>query len=103
MKNNRISLSGLLSVAFYLGMFAGAYHYDLQSIHQSAANSGEGGIVLMLYALPWVMLHPSLLTLFGGIIYNAILIYLVMGGALAAFKKTRPQPGAVPDANSGRR
>jgi hypothetical protein len=103
MKNYRLSLFGLIGATFFLGMFVGAYLFNMNSISSNVANSGEGGIILILYAMPWVMIFPkSFLGFALGLILNTILIYLVLGGGFALVRRERPQQGTPVDAKTRR-
>ena len=75
----------------------GAYHFNEHSVAQQSGNSGEGGIILILYTLPWIALFPSsvaagslrIYAIFLSVGINAVLIYFLMGGALAFFQKKK--------------
>lgn len=75
----------------------GAYHFNEHSLAQQSGNSGEGGIILVLYTLPWIALFPSsvaagsfrIYAILISVGFNAALIYFLMGGALALLHKKK--------------
>lgn len=88
----RFSKSGLLSTGFFLGSAVAVFCWLIYSAATNPADSGEGGVLLLFFALPWIMYFPrSLINPFSAvamIVMNSLLIYLITGGLRFRFAGT---------------
>ena len=80
----RYSRCGALAATSFLLAAAGVFAWIFFVASRNPADSGESGILLLPFALPWVMLAPeSWLGPSLGlacVLLNAVLVYCVFGG-----------------------
>lgn len=80
----RKSRAGSIAAGLFLLAFVGLFAWLYFSASQNAADSGESGILLLPFAMPWVMWLPvewlGPLSGFLCVVFNAALIYGVFGG-----------------------
>lgn len=78
------SKSGLIAASAFLLPAVGIWGWLIYSASTNHADSGEGGILLIPFALPWLYMLPAdqnTLWLFPVYIFlNAFLIYCLLGG-----------------------
>ena len=78
------STFGLLASGLFLGLFFGLLGWVVFSASSNPADSGESAIMLLPFALPWIMWLPvELLGPWTGlacVLLNAALLYLLFGG-----------------------
>ncbi len=80
----RLSRTGLITSGLFLCMAATVFFWVLYSATTNPADAGESGIMLLPFAMPWIMLLPQAwvtpLAGVGAIILNALLLYFIFGG-----------------------
>ena len=80
----RFSRSGFAAAALFLALFFGLFAWVFFVASKNPADSGESGILLLPFAMPWVTMLPQRwLGPAAGILsvlLNAFIIYLVFGG-----------------------
>ena len=80
----RYSRSGFIAAGILLLLFACAFAWVFLVASKNPADSGESGILLLPFAMPWISLIPSawlgLLVAFGCVLLNALILYCVFGG-----------------------
>lgn len=80
----RFSASGLAAAGVFILLAMTAFAWIFFVASKNPADSGESGIILVFFALPWISLLPSawLGPLVGlvSIVCNALILYLVFGG-----------------------
>ncbi len=80
----RRSKLGLLVSICYLALFLMVLGWVVFSASSNPADSGEAGILLLPFAMPWIEFMPEgwlgLPAAVGSVFVNAVLIYLVFGG-----------------------
>lgn len=80
----RLSKAGLLAAGLFLGAAVAvfAWIFFLASTH--SGDSGESGVLLIPFAMPWIVLIPKTWlgpgTGLGAILLNAFILYLLFGG-----------------------
>lgn len=86
------SRAGLVLAAIFLLLAAATHAWLLYSAHTNPADSGEGGVLLLLLAMPWPRLLPDALwdssaagrfgpfLCWAMIVLNALLLYCIAGG-----------------------
>ena len=95
-KINKLSKSGLTIAGLYFVLFVVVYSYLRYCTRTNPGDSGEGGIYLVPFVLPWYLLVPyshfreSFATPLHCIsaLLNSIIIYFLCGG-VAAFWQSR--------------
>ena len=86
----RFSRIGLAAAIVFLILAGGVFAWIFFVASKNPADSGESGVLLLPFALPWVFLAPEpwvgpVLGLIS-ILFNAALLYLVCGGLRLAKK-----------------
>ena len=80
----RFSKGGLLAAGLFLTLVIAVFAWVLYSATTNPADSGESGLLLLPFAMPWVAIMPqswlSATTGFGAIGLNASILYLIFGG-----------------------
>ena len=80
----RSSLTGLIAGGLFLSLAVGVFCWIFFVASKNPADSGESGIMLLPFAMPWIMWLPvewlGPLTGFACILLNALLLYLLFGG-----------------------
>jgi len=80
----RKSLAGLIAGGLFLSLAVGVFCWIFFVASMNPADSGESGIMLLPFAMPWIMWLPvewlGPLTGFACILLNALLLYLLFGG-----------------------
>jgi len=80
----RFSKAGLAATGLFLLLAAGVFFWVFFVASKNPADSGESGILLLPFAMPWVIMMPTpwldLLTGIGSILLNALILYLLFGG-----------------------
>ncbi|MDD2943255.1 MAG: hypothetical protein PHC51_09855 [bacterium] len=89
----RLSKSGFLFSGFFLGSAVAVFGWLMYSAATNPADSGEGGVLLLFFAWPWIMYVPKLyigpFSAVAMIVMNSLLIYLVAGGLRFSFSGKR--------------
>jgi hypothetical protein len=87
----RRSSAGLLAGGLFLLVFFAIAAWVFFVASKNPADSGESGILLLPFAMPWVMWLPAAwlgpLAGFGCVAFNAVLLYALFGGL-----RLRPGP-----------
>ena len=90
----RRSGSGLLAAGLFLLAFLGLLSWVFFVASKNPADSGESGILLLPFAMPWVMWLPlewlGPLAGFACVALNAVLLYGLFGGV-----RLDPRSGAA--------
>lgn len=80
----RFSWAGLIASGLYLGAFLVGLAWLFYSSSTNPGDSGEGGVLLLPFVMPWVMFLPDawggLGSVIGIVVLNAVLLYLLFGG-----------------------
>jgi len=80
----KCSRLGLITAGIFLSLAAAVFCRILLSAATNPADSGESGIMLLPFAMPWIMLMPQAwigpLAGLGAIILNALILFLLFGG-----------------------
>jgi hypothetical protein len=80
----RISKWGFLASGLFLLLAAAVFGWIIYSASTNPGDSGESGILLLPFAMPWIMLIPqnwlAPITGFGLIGLNALILYAIFGG-----------------------
>ena len=80
----RWSWPGAIVAGIFLLLFLAALAWLMYSSATNPADSGEGGVLLLLFALPWAWWMPhawlNLASGIGAVLLNAALLYLLFGG-----------------------
>lgn len=80
----RKSRGGLIAAGLYLLLVFTIFCWIFFVASKNPADSGESGILLLPFVMPWIMWLPVELlgppALFGCILLNALILYLVFGG-----------------------
>ena len=84
----KYSRRGMLAAGSLLASFTCVFAWVFFVASKNPADSGESGILLLPFAMPWIMLIPSawlgLLVAVGCVLLNALILYCVFGGLRAA-------------------
>ena len=96
-KLNNLSKSGLTIAVLYFVIFVVVYSYLQYSARTNPGDSGEGGIYLVPFVLPWYLLVPdshfreSFATPLHCIsaLLNSIIIYLLCGGVTTFWRSRK--------------
>jgi hypothetical protein len=80
----RKSTAGLVAGSLYLALFFAVFCWIFLVASKNPADSGESGILLLPFAMPWVMWLPvewlGPLTATACVFINSLLLYLLFGG-----------------------
>lgn len=80
----KYSRSGLIAAGLLLLAFLGVFAWIFFVASTNPADSGESGILLLPFAMPWISLVPSSwlgpLVASGCVLLNALILYCVFGG-----------------------
>lgn len=80
----KLSRGGALAGGLFLLSAAGVFAWILLVASRNPADSGESGILLLPFAMPWVALIPAEWlgpwAGFGCILANSLILYCVFGG-----------------------
>ena len=78
------SLAGFIAGGLFLSLAVGVFCWIFFVASKNPADSGESGILLLPFAMPWIMWLPvewlGPLTGLACIVLNALLLYLLFGG-----------------------
>ena len=78
------SLAGFIAGGLFLSLAVGVFCWLFFVASKNPADSGESGIMLLPFAMPWIMWFPvewlGPLTGLACIVLNALLLYLLFGG-----------------------
>jgi len=81
----KISIFGFVIAGLYLLLVLAVIGWLFYSASTNPADSGEGGVLVVFLAMPWISLLPSSLispwSALGCISLNGFLIYCIFGGA----------------------
>jgi hypothetical protein len=77
-------MAGLIAAGLFLLLAVSVFLWIFLVASKNPADSGESGLLLIPFALPWMMILPSRwigpMTGLGSILFNALLLYLLFGG-----------------------
>lgn len=80
----RRSIGGFVAAGLFLLAAASVLAWIFFIASKNPADSGESGILMVFFALPWIALMPAqwlgLGTALGSIALNALILYCVFGG-----------------------
>lgn len=80
----RISKGGFVASGVFLSLAVAVFLWVFFIASRNPADSGESGLLLLPFALPWIMLVPvqwlGPISGIGMIFFNALILYLVFGG-----------------------
>jgi hypothetical protein len=80
----KLSRGGALAGGLFLLFAAGVFAWIVLSASRNPADSGESGILLLPFTMPWVTLVPSAWlgpwVGLGCILLNSLILYCVFGG-----------------------
>ena len=80
----RYARGGVLAAGLFLSAAAAVFAWVFFVASKNPADSGESGILLLPFAMPWISLIPTewlgLLAALGSIFLNALILYCVFGG-----------------------
>jgi uncharacterized membrane protein YhaH (DUF805 family) len=78
------SRSGFIAAGLFLLLFLVLLAWMFFIASKNPADSGESGILLLPFAMPWVALVPQVwlgpLVGFASVLVNTLIIYLLFGG-----------------------
>jgi hypothetical protein len=78
------SRRGFIAAAIFLLMFLTLFAWVFIIASKNPADSGESGILLLPFAMPWITLVPETwlgpLGAFVSVIFNALIVYSIFGG-----------------------
>jgi hypothetical protein len=77
------SIVGAFFASLYLASFLGTLGYVNYSTLSNGGESGESGILLLLFSLPWTLLIPGPVAAFFAVPLNAFVIFCIAGGVRA--------------------
>ena len=84
----RFSIGGIIAAGIFLFLAVATFVWIFFVASKNPADSGESGILLLPFAMPWIMLMPNALvgpfTGMAIILFNALILYLVFGGVRIA-------------------
>lgn len=79
-----LSKGGFAAAGLFLLLAAGVFFWVVFVAPKNPGESGESGILLLPFAMPWVMMMPtswvSPATGIGSVLLNALILYLLFGG-----------------------
>jgi uncharacterized membrane protein YhaH (DUF805 family) len=91
--NIRKSWVGLAVSSLFLFLALAVFLWIFFVASRNPADSGESGILLLPFAMPWVMWLPvewlGLYSGLGCILFNTLVLYLVFGGLRLSSKTPR--------------
>ena len=80
----RFSLGGFIAAGIFLSLAVAVFGWIYFVASRNPADSGESGILLLPFAMPWIMIVPSAwvgpFTGMAMILVNALILYLAFGG-----------------------
>ena len=80
----RFSRPGLTLASVFLLLASAVFAWVFYSASSNPADSGESGILLLPFAMPWIALVPDRWlgpgSGFGAILFNALILYALGGG-----------------------
>jgi hypothetical protein len=80
----KFSRGGALAAGLFLLSAAGVLAWVLFVASKNPADSGESGILLLPFAMPWISLVPTgwlgPWVAFGSVLLNALILYCLFGG-----------------------
>lgn len=80
----RLSQRGFFAAGLFLLAAGAVFSWIFFVASKNPADSGESGILLLPFAMPWIMIIPGkwlgLWTGIGCILLNAVILYCVFGG-----------------------
>jgi hypothetical protein len=78
------SKPGYAAAAIFLLLAVGVFAWLIYSASTNPGDSGEGGVLLIFFAMPWINIIPTgfinPITAIGCILFNAVLLYCLFGG-----------------------
>lgn len=84
----RFSKGGIVAAGIFLFLAVATFAWIVFIASKNPADSGESGLLLLPFAMPWIMLIPNALvgpfTGMAMILFNALILYLVFGGVRIA-------------------
>ena len=104
----KLSKLGIACAGVVLGMYALTHAWLYYSVKTNPGDSGEGGILLLGFAYPWVLLflspsapwgdswlrHYFQAGLLASVLLNAAITYFVTSALASIFRSLRPQQSA---------
>ena len=95
---SRVSKTGIISAIIFLVAFAAVFSFLLYSARTNHADSGEGGILLLPFGMPWIFMFPEsryIQSIMPQLLYlstflNSVIVYFIFGG-LAALMRKEPE------------
>ena len=82
--NFHFSRGGFVAAGLFLLLFIVVFSWVYFIASKNPADSGESGILLLPFAMPWITLFPArmsgLVLAFVCVFINALVLYLVFGG-----------------------
>jgi hypothetical protein len=80
----RFSRGGFIAAGLFLLLFVVVFSWIYFIASKNPADSGESGILLLPFAMPWITLLPAhlagLLLAFVCVFINALILYFLFGG-----------------------
>ena len=80
----RFSKGGIVAAGLFISLALAVFAWIFFVASKNPADSGESGILLLPFAMPWIMILPSAwVGPFTGMVmifFNALILYLVFGG-----------------------
>ena len=94
MPSLKFSRGGMLAAGFFLLSAAAVFAWVFFVASMNPADSGESGILLLPFAMPWISLVPSTWlgpwVAFGCVFLNSLILYCIFGGLRMS---SRASPG----------
>jgi len=91
----RFSKGGIAAAGLFLSLAMAVFAWIFFVASKNPADSGESGILLLPFAMPWITILPSdwvgPFTGLAMILFNSLILYLVFGGLRRA-KRPDEQP-----------
>jgi hypothetical protein len=80
----KLSRWGFAAAGLFLFTASSLFAWIFFIASKNPADSGESGILLLPFAMPWIVIIPSawlgLFTAFGCILLNGLILYFLFGG-----------------------
>ena len=80
----RLSPGGFVAAGLFLLLATAIFAWIFFVASKNPADSGESGILLLPFAMPWITMMPDawlgLLAAMGSILLNALILYFLFGG-----------------------
>jgi hypothetical protein len=80
----KTSKLGYAAAAIFLLLAIAVFAWLIYSASTNPADSGEGGVLLIFFAMPWINIIPprfiNPFSAIGCILFNAVLLYCLFGG-----------------------